>query len=101
MRPTAAAAGGRGPGVGSRARGAEEERAEAVDAGDRAAAGPDGEDVDLGQAHRVTGDLAAEAQLRFASGDEADVGRRAAHVEGEQVAVARQRSEAGRPDHAG
>ena len=76
-------------------------RAPAVDPRDRTAAGADGVDVERRQAHREAADLAGGRGAGHAAGDEAHVGRRAAHVEahcvGPAVRRARRRPRPARP----
>ena len=60
---------------------------------DRAASGTDGVDVDHRQADREPADLATVAALGPSAGDEADVRRRAAHVEGDRVVDATERGD--------
>ena len=76
------------PRHGAGAHGTDAHQAVASDVRDRPAAGPDGVDVDRGEAHRKAGDAAAERHLRLAVADEADVGGGAAHVEGDEIAAA-------------
>ena len=78
--------------IGARAARADFERADLVDPGDAAAAGADLDDVDDRQHHRMAAGVAADV---IALGDrglavvhQAGLGRRAAHVERDDVAVA-------------
>src|SRR5205814_4373592 len=59
-----------------------------IDPRDRAAAGADRGDVEAAQRDAVAGDLAVHDERRLAVHDEADVGTRAAHIEGDQVRLA-------------
>ena len=83
------AVGGRA-GIGAGRLGADRERAEPVDARDRAAARADRADVDLRQRHGMARHRAAVAQLRLAADHERDVGGGAADVDGERVGDAGQ-----------
>ena len=76
-----------GPGVGAGASWPDAERATRVAVGDRPAAGPDRVDVDHRHEQRVPRDRGVP-RLRLdhpAFGDDADVGRGPAHVEGDQA----------------
>ena len=77
------------------------QRAEPVDTGDRAATGTDAEHVDLRQVDRHPGRLAGKPDLWHLVQHQADVGGGAAHVEGERVLLAHQRSQPRTADHAG
>ena len=78
-----------GGGAGDRARalGTDPEPSAPIDAGDGAAAGPDRVDIDHRHEDRVPGDpRIARGRLReTAFVDDADVGRGAAHVEGDEL----------------
>ena len=76
------------PRHGAGAHGPDAHQAVAADMGDRPAAGADGVDVDGGETHGKARDAAAERHLRLAVAHEADVGRGAAHVEGDEIAAA-------------
>jgi len=58
------------------------------DAGDRAAAGADGDKIDDRQQDRIAGELAARRDLGFTLGDQADVRTGPAHIETEDIAPA-------------
>ncbi len=80
------------------------QRAARVQVSQAAAARADGVDVDEGQAQRQTGD-GSLGRRRRTTGAQGHVGARAAHVEGDDVAVARaarpgRRGHEARPDHA-
>ena len=77
-------------GAGSRARalGPDVQHAAGIDARDRAAAGADAGDVDALQGDALAGEAAVGGDRRLAADDERDVGRGAAHVERDEVAVA-------------
>ena len=81
-----------GPGRRARAARPDAEGAAFVDVGDRAAAGADRVDVDHRHEQRVAGDpgVARRGLADAALGDDADVGGRAAHVEGDQALAAGQ-----------
>ena len=66
------------------------EHAAVVDARNRAAAGADAGDVQALQRHALAGDAPVRRDRRLAADHERDVGRGAAHVEGNEVAVAQQ-----------
>ena len=74
-----------GPGRRPGALRADREHAACRDARDRAAAGPDGDEIDHGQPHRPAGDLSVHGQPRPAVVDESDVGRGAADVDADKV----------------
>jgi hypothetical protein len=61
------------------------ERAGGVDPGDRAAARADRLDGDRGEPDRIVAELSLARGLGHAVGDEAHVGGRAAHIEGERT----------------
>ena len=84
-RPRPAAPVGGGPGVGAGALGADRQ-ASGAQRDQGAAAGADRFDGDHGLAHRPSGELGVGRDLRHAVHDQADVGRRAAHVEGQGLA---------------
>ena len=84
--------------VGAGALRSHDEGAARVDGGDRTPAGADGVDVEGGQAHREAGRHPARRRLGHASLDEADVGARPAHVEGDGVGEAGRRGR-GRAGH--
>ena len=83
----AAAPVARGPGLGARRARSDAQRAARVAPADRAAAGADGVDVDHRQRERPPADLAPGALAHRAALDDADVARRAAHVEAQQVGL--------------
>ncbi len=100
-------------GSGAGAAGADAQQAARVDPCDRAAAGADFDEVDDGCSHRVAGEgLPADAgacvsahlvvlgDRRPPLADEADLRRRAAHVEGENLALPELRAEMGAGDDA-
>ena len=89
------------PGIGAGALRADAQHAAIVDPGDRAAAGADRDDVEHRRADRQAVDLAFRGERRPSVLHQADVGRGAAHVEGDQVLEARARRLARRADHAG
>ena len=89
------------PGIGAGALRADAQHAAVIDPDDRAAAGADRHDVEHGRADRQAVDLALRGQRRPAVLHQADVGRGAAHVEGDEVPEARARRLARRADHAG
>ena len=101
-RLLAAAAVARRAGVGARAARAGAQRAAGVAPGDRAAARADGVDVDHRQRERPAADLAPGGLAHDAVLDDADVARRAAHVEADEVRMAAvARDERGRGGAAG
>ena len=53
--------------------------------GDGAAAGRDGFDIEGGKAQRLAVDPALRHHAGLAAGDDREVGRRSAHVEGDEV----------------
>ncbi len=73
------------PGNGACAAGADAQGTTSVPPGDGPAACPDRVDVDHRYADREPGHVTAFRAARAATGDQADVGRRAAHVEGDRV----------------
>ena len=97
--PPRAVAGGAGIGAGALR--ADPQHAAVVDPGDRAAARADRDDVEHRRADRQAVDLAFRGERGAAVLHQADVGRGAAHVEGDQVLEARARRLARRADHAG
>ena len=90
----------RRPGHGAGALRADLEAAAGVDAGDAAAAGADGLDVDHRRAQRVALDFLEVRAPRLPAIDRGDVAAGAAHVEGDEVAVARREAEEGAADDA-
>ena len=97
----AAASVGRRTGIGARALRPDAKGAERIHARDRAAPGPDRQDVDLREGDRVALHLAAKAPLGLAVRHEADVRRGTAHVEGQQVGHSGRGAETGGGDHSG
>src|SRR6185437_16728339 len=77
-----------GSGIGAGALRPDMQDAARVDAADRAAAGAQRHDVEAAQRDLVLADLAVAGERRLALDDEADIGARPAHVEGDEVAVA-------------
>ena len=67
----------------------DDQRAGLRDARDRAAARPDRDDVDHGQADRPAADAAVGGEARLAAVDQGDVGRGAADVDADEVLRAR------------
>src|SRR5947209_19864842 len=61
-----------------------------IDPADRAAAGAQGHDVEAVEGDAMAADLAVRGERRLAVDDEADIGARAAHVEGDEIALADQ-----------
>src|SRR5258707_5589511 len=61
-----------------------------IDPADRAAARAERHDVEAVQGDAVAADLAVGGERRLAVDDEADIGARAAHVEGDEIALADQ-----------
>ncbi len=88
----AAAVAGR-PRVGAGAPRPDAERPARVAPDDRAAAGTHGVDVDHRKTDRDARHLPSLAALRLSAGDEADVGRGAAHVERDRVLAAGERGD--------
>ena len=85
-RPVVAASVAGGAGIGARRFGADGEVAAAVDRRDRAAAGPDGGDLDHRRAHdQAEIDRRLQAIGALAPGDQGDVEAGAAHVAGDHV----------------
>ncbi len=78
---------------------ADAEGAPRVPPDDRTAARTDGMDIDHRDADREAGDLASLGPLAAATGDQAHVRGRAAHVEGDHVLDARQGRDPLRADH--
>ena len=97
----AAAIGGRARHGTGRAR-ADLEGAGLVEMGDRAAAGADGVHVDHGHHHRKARDpgIARGGLAEAAIGHDADIGRGAADIEGDEVAPAREAARPVAADHA-
>ena len=102
------------PGIGARAPRPDAEEPARVDPGDAAAAGADLDQVDDGRADRVARQRhAADARAGVAADvvvlghgrpavlDQPDLGRRAAHVERDDVGTAERLAQVGRGDHAG
>ena len=89
-----------GPGIGAGALRADAERARRVEPADRAAPGPHGMNVDDGNAHRAAGHRRVGSHRYFAVA-EADIGRRASHVESDDLVEARQARNLERPNHSG
>ncbi len=89
------------PRIGAGALRADPQHAAVVDPGDRAAARADRDDVEDGRADRQPVDLAFRGERRLSVLHQADVGRGAAHVEGDEVLEARARRLPRRADHAG
>ena len=96
-------------GIGARRVGADGDESERVDPGDRAAAGADLDHVDHGDAHRQARaalqpvhavDLELLRDQRLAALDHAELGRRAAHVERDQIADRAGRAERRRRERA-
>ena len=75
-------------GIGARALGTDAEDAAGVHPRDRAAAGPDGDDVEARQGHPLAGHRPVRREVGLAVLDERDVGAGPAHVEGDEVALA-------------
>ena len=88
-------------GIGAGALRADAQHAAVVDPGDRAAARADRDDVEHRRADRQAVDLAFRGERGPSVLHQADVGRGAAHVEGDEVVEARARGLARRADHAG
>ena len=88
-------------GIGTGALRADAQHAAVVDPGDRAAARTDRDDVEHRRADRQSVNLAFRGQRRPAVLHQADVGRGAAHVEGDEILVTRARGLARGADHAG
>ena len=78
----------RGTRIGARAPGPHGEGSARIDAGDRAAAGADGVDVERWQTDREPRRRAPGRRLRRGAQDQAHVGARTAHVEGHGVGEA-------------
>jgi len=76
------------------------QRSRGVDERDRAAAGADRLYADRGQPDGIAAELALARGLRHAVGDEAHVGSRAAHVEGERARQRERAREVGGRRHA-
>ena len=96
----AAAAVGGGAGLGAGALRADRQAAGAV-CHQRAAAGADRFDGDHGLAHRPAGELGIGGDLGRAAGDQADIGRRAAHVEAQDLVEPQRGRDMGRGGNAG
>ena len=88
-------------GIGAGALRADAQHAAIVDPGERAAAGAHGNDVEHGRADRQAVDLGLGGQRGPAILHQADVGRGATHVEGDEILVARAGGLARGADHAG
>ena len=108
-RPRAAQPIARRAGVGAGALGPDRDALHGVDAGQRAAARADLDHLDHRDAHRQAGalheavaavDLEAARGHRLAVVDDADLGRRAAHVEAQDAVDAEALGDPGRQDHA-
>ena len=100
-RPVAAPVVTRRPGMRPGAVRPDLQAAPARQPGDRSAARAHGVQVDHRRLDVVDIDLALGQHARLAVFDQADVGRRAAHVERDDVAVPGQRAEVHRGDHPG
>src|SRR5690349_9686194 len=85
LRPSAARAVARRARIGAGTLGSDPQHAAVVAPDDAAAAGADRDDIEDGRAHRQPVDLGLGRQLRTAVLDEADIGRGAAHVEGDEA----------------
>ena len=100
-RPVAASAVTRRPGMRAGAVRPDFQATPAGQPGDRTAAGTYGVQIDHRRLEVVDIDLALGQHARLAVFDQADVGRRAAHVERDDVAVPGQGAEVHRGDHPG
>ena len=77
------------------------QRAGAIDPGDGAAAGGDGLDVEAGEAQRLAADGALAHRAGLALGDDREIRRGAAHVEGHEIAAAEAPAQLAARDDAG
>jgi hypothetical protein len=99
----AASAIGRRPGIGSGTTRADAKSAGSINIGDRAAAGADRVDIDHRRQHRVAADprVAGGSLGKTPVDDDADIGRGAADIEGDQAIASRQPTAPGAPKNAG
>jgi hypothetical protein len=93
----AASAIGRRPGIGSGTTRADAKSAGSINIGDRAAAGADRVDIDHRRQHRVAADprVAGGSLGKTPVDDDADIGRGAADIEGDQPIAPQQRAAPG------
>src|SRR5205085_10353866 len=90
-----------GSGRGSGGAGADFQQPAYIDVRDRPAAGTDRVDIESRRLQWIAVHVHLARELRLEVLDEGDVGRRSAHVEGDQMTKASQASDLETPHHAG